>query len=517
MAILIPLLLLFVILIVLATLTQQKKHPFWGVFTTASALLLGLGVLWSIRSPRPWRLDLSFAQDFTPTPYQLSWIGDFVSWTFVSLLNMGLLTSLLLSLSAIRVEVMRRHPRLLMHTVALVFFSSMVVLSANLFTFVCCLAAYDGFLLISSIWRQKPTSPGTGIQAGAWRMISIWLMLWATLNNSLAPLENEWVSLSTSSMIALWVGLSLRLVRFDFPGEPPQNTPLHAWRTSIFTMTELCAIWSLAVRLTTHLGSLPQRNFWLLVFGCIASVASLQWMLATQESKALRSFFVASSVLFLGAMLYTEPIPLLIAMNGSLLGMVMLANLRQGGRALLFVRIIQWLIFGFLMLTLPWSHAEANQAMSLLYKALWIISMSLFIVGQWRHSLHLIKTEEPLERWMWVTNFLGIGLILSGTLIPAYWRFFILAPITRQTYPLSEWWPSIVAVLLVPLLYWISVKILPMPSLHFETRTGTWTKAYRVIIDIMRTSTKTAYQLLEKQGGIIWTILFVALLIALAR
>ncbi len=518
MAILLPASFLLITIAILAVLYWQKAHPFWSILAVCMALLLGLGVLWTIRSPQPWELNQQYAQPFTLAIKNFRMVGDFTSWTFVFTLNLGLLTSLLLSVNLTPVEVMRQQSHRLIQGVTIVLFSHLVVLSGNLLTFICSFALYDGFVLLNLIRGHDPVPRRVTVGAWGWRVASIWLMLWALLHASAVQAEHDWATLPSASMFALLAGISLRLIRMDgpdLPGVSMQDMPWSTWHQSIFTLGELAIIWSLAMRLTTHFEGYAYKNLWLMFFGLIACLASLQWAFASQKKFALGSFFLASCGVFLGAMLYTDPMPLLVAMGGTLMFMVTLVNYQARRRKLLPILLLYWLTIATLMLTLPWSSQNSNEPVGIIYKVLWVLSMSLFLVGHLRHSLSLLEEQSPLERWMWVTNILGLGIPALGILLPAYWRFSILAPIPRDFIHRFNGWPSIGAVVLMALLFWLKTKHLSQVTLPLEVYANKARRTIQIITQVISRFTGSLATLFEGRGGVLWTLLVIALLIAM--
>jgi hypothetical protein len=169
-----------------------------------------------------------------------------------------------------------------------------------------------------------------------------------------------------------------------------------------------------------------------------------------------------------------------------------------------------------LPLTPAWQGSQiyaGADAIPLGYKFIWFFTQTVLICGYIRHAVRIIEPMTELERWVQVVYPSGLALLpitfIGVMFIPEHLGGIIV----------KGWWGSLVVIGL-SIIAVISVRRLPTMSktLMNTLRVGLsldW--AYRIIWWIYRISTRLISgitQILEGEGGVLWAVLILVLLIS---
>jgi len=170
--------------------------------------------------------------------------------------------------------------------------------------------------------------------------------------------------------------------------------------------------------------------------------------------------------------------------------------------------------------TLPTQGNLIDLIPHILINIAFFLAHTLLIFGYIRHSSHQIKTTEDMEQWIWVLYLPGLVILIIAQFILGIYQLPEIS-----TIPLSGWFSGAI-VLLVALAMWMRgrsllyrLDFIPRylarleSALHFS-----W--LYRFLVAVYRLFGRIITiisDILEGEGGLLWTIIIVLLLFTSLR
>lgn len=312
--------------------------------------------------------------------------------------------------------------------------------------------------------------------------------------------------------LLLAAGLRLGILPLHLPF--PQELPLRRGFGTILRMTSAAANLCLVARAASVDEPVAFASLILLFAALTAIYTSIAWSLATNELEGrpywilgMAAFALASAVRGQASASLSWGIATLLA------GGLLFLNARRDHR-------LNWL-FGFGLLgisTLPYSptweavllYASPFQPTALLF----FIAHVLLLLGYLRHALRPGRSLSGVERWVWLIYPLGLVTLLVAHFSLAWW-----AQPERNLLFKSLWWmglliSGVVALIVVLLRY---APRLPQFNLNFSRLLAYTQWQYRWggrIYRLMERVMNFIPTVLEGEGGVLWALLLLVLLIS---
>ena len=518
------LLLLFVPLLMLAIRLARPRFAYFWLVAALGALLAWPMVLFT-RTYIPHSLLLvTEPLGRTPLPAEFfpmspALLVDPISWSYA----MALVT---LALAVILTDVARAADADWMAwagSLAITALGLFAVLSGNLLTLLLGWTAIDlAELAILLIEVPQSSTREQIILAFSARLAgSVLAVIGVVIGAGLAAISTPSPSLTFTTIspqirVYLLLAAGLRL------GVLPMHTPFLGGRElrrglgTVLCMVPAASSLILLARIASAGAPARWGPLLLGLAGLAALYAGVYWASARDELDGRRFWILGMAALSLAAAARAQ-------MEASLaLGIALLLS---GGLLFLFSARHRWLLpiagLGLLGFSgLP--YTPAWQAMRLyappfgVWEFLFLIAQALFLVGYARHVLRPEPQLTGVERWVWVIYPWGLILLpLTGFLI-AWW-----GRLSGAQFPtLASSWPSLVAMGIALILVVLAQRIPRLPvrlvsSLHSVFSFSWLYQLFWGVYRLVGRFLALINLILEGEGGILWTILLLTLLLSL--
>lgn len=489
----------------------RSKLPFRASWLVA--VLTNL-VLWTgLLLLRLWiPTEVSLAAWETQGGYQINLLLDSTSWSFafaIATLNLaGILTDLA------RPDV--SNWRTWAASCGLTGLGVLAVLSENPLTLVLAWVAIDLAELVIRIEHNltNPTRERFTISTFI-RITGSFLVVSAVLLTSAAESKSLLFETSTSLInLSLLAGAALRLGLLPF--FPPQGKGADISRGLVNSLRFIPAASSLL--LVTRVANEGGVNEWLsisiLVCGVIAAFSAVRWFSATDEVEGSYYWVMGMCSLAFASALKAQPVASLAWSLGLLLpgGLLLLAS--QRNRLTLPLGIISMVMISSLPFTPTWNGLLLYTPPYQFGLIFLLVAQAILIAGFARQFFIKIDTSNSNERWTRVIYMWGLVILLLVYLVIGYWQELL--------------WPGPTGVVLLSLLF---MAILGGLMIFFSWRKLQIPKRWGVIIDslfsfkwlqqtgnyffhFLRRITEFTSLILEGEGGVLWSLLFLVLLLS---
>lgn len=368
------------------------------------------------------------------------------------------------------------------------------------------------------------------------------------------PGENAWFSFAIrliAIVFALWasvVGVSSTGLAFSFETTPPEagifllaaaglrlgslplrlvyqpNGPLSAQRGF---GTLLCMVSALTGLLV--LGRIPSTALderWVLPLVALAAAAALyggwKWLLARNELKGRPYWLVGMSALSLAACL-----------GGNQAGSVAwgVALVLFGGISFLYSAKQLWMtrllaVLGLFLLSLPFtltaSGWEVNFPLPFVFWPLFLLSHAMLAAGYVRHLLHPTEVEwTQLPNWAHAVYPVGMGVLALTVLLGGLWGW-------PGALSLGAWPMALIVLVLSGATVFAFLRLPQLASIESMAVSESQPSRLVVFLRVFSQILSSLYQLLgslviyisdlfEGDGGLLWTLLLLILLISFLR
>ena len=339
------------------------------------------------------------------------------------------------------------------------------------------------------------------------RVVGLMLMLLAGTNNSI---------------LILAVILRLSVVPFQLPG-----IEIGTVRRGLGTIVHLVpAISCLGLLIRIAMEGISQQgvNYLLIVTFTGAIYTGLRWLLAKNELDGRPFLILSMSFLAISAAVRGQPVACLVYGLGMIFegGFIFLYSVRN--RFLKTLALIALIMLSGLPFTPTWDSARLFAAPLATWMLAFIVPQALILSGYVRHSLHPGESFNDRQHGDWAIYSFGLLSLIFVHMTISFWSWTALLEAgTGYAYPLSrnpvESWAGAAAVLFMLIIYvlrrYINLKLpvhdmqsaLPnVTSLVYDM--SKWT--FRLISNFINATTS----IVEGEGGILWTVLLLVLLLA---
>lgn len=423
-------------------------------------------------------------------------------------------------------------------SLALAGFGLLAILSANLLTVLLAWSALDLVEII--IWLSQARNNVESNQvviSFSGRLAGIVGLLWAGIVAKSTGLSLSFDTLTPQigSYLVIAAGLRLGVL----PGNVTQIHELARRRglSSLMRLTPAAA--SLVLLGRAFFGADPSLTPTILVIiGLAAVYGGLVWLNAVDERQGQSSWVLGMSALALGSAALGQPAAgsawgLALLLPG---GLLFLTGARHP--RLLPLHIISLVSMFSLPFTPTWQGVRLYSPPTSPIMLLFIIAHALLLTGYLRHMLRMVPTLSGAERWLWF--FYPIGLALPPGMY--FWISWWSRPGAPGSWGAQPLWiesiPGLVSVALFVLFCWLFIlgrrslravwsvfRYTARPATH-ETPSYldklqdifslNW--LYRLVWATyltIRRLVSLISRVIEGQGGILWALLLLTLLLSL--
>ncbi len=528
MLVALPVLLLFATVLIIWLLAILKIRPgtIWFVAAILVALAWGAMILVGVLDLQPIHID-----KWLPEPY------NFTSLVFTySAHNWGfgfLLVSLLVGTIFSEAKYLDTpdYVRKISASILLTAVALSGVMAGSLLTFVISWAVLDliefGVLVVLF---GEPRTLLTAVSSILFRLVGTFLLI---LLISLTPadqLASGTVEFEVTS--SLW-GLIILMVLFR-TGTLPLFQPYGqapAYQRGVVTLLRgipLLITYAFIHFLVDAGGVVPTGVFWLVIVAMAILWGALSWFGAADEIEG-RPYFLFTMAGF----------GLTVLMTGRIDALAGLAVVLVTGGAGLFLyspRLKKFNLFILVliagMLSFPFTPSAPLARLfagtePVLIKCLWMLGFALLVSGMIKHSLTRIKFTQPIETWMLLFHTTALFFI-------AFSPWVLIAVLWKDQNQYMNWWPGVI--LTVSITSIMGIFMLLRSKLRFiriqhkkfnaafervNTAAGNifrinWlSRIFSSIGFVISKIVNLLARVMEGDGGILWSFLFVVLLLSI--
>jgi hypothetical protein len=527
MLILLPVLLLLVAS--LAILILRSARPGFGyawLVAVGGSLLTWLGMFF-LRGRLPQSLALSVWQPQNLFRISPALLLDNVSWPFAFALATLALAVILTAIARLDVQI---SPFAWSGNLALLALGMLSVLAGNLLTLLMTWVAIDlAELCIALIFTVEKEQSQSLVMAFSGRLLGVFFVLWAMIADRAGSAAPSFQSLSPASSLFLLLGAGLRL------GVLPLRTPafpepsIRRGLGNVLRMVPAASALVLLARLPQGFVPASWKPILLALTALAALYAGAAWLLAADEIQGRSYWLVGVAALAVSCVIQGEAqaslawsLTLLLA--GSL---IMLYNLRSI-RLIPFIALALWSISG-----LPYSPAAPGiralfAGSAWLAGAMMLLAHALLLAGFFRHGLRSGEALPGIERWVSAIYPLGLSIL------PVALIYLGVAGWPGSLTP-GLWWAALISVSIATLIgIWAlraqrkenGERLLPAgwytPGAVFIVRGINYVFSLSWFYWFLRTlyrglglAVGVVADILEGDGGILWVLVLLSLLISL--
>lgn len=348
--------------------------------------------------------------------------------------------------------------------------------------------------------------------------ILVLLMAAVTANSAKLPLDFSTIPAAISIYLIIASGLRLGVLPLHLPFL--QELPLRRGLGTLVRLVPAAASLVLLVRTGTEGVPSSFRTPLLALSGLAAISASLIWATARDELDG-RPFWILGGASFaVAAAIQAHPGGSLAWGIATLLsgGLLFLFSARSTG--LLVIPALSWIAFSGLPLTPNWMGSYLYAERFSPWLVLFLLAQVLMLLGYIRHALRPEPDLRGVERWVRLIYPLGLVLLVVSQAVIAFWGR-LYPDGSPQPFPSPlESWPGLVAVLAVGAsIALINRGLVVDPARLYRLRSVfSFSWFYNILWGGYRTIRRLITfitTILEGEGGILWTLFLLIVLLSL--
>lgn len=453
------------------------------------------------------------ASFFTASP---SLLIDWISWPYALVLTTLVLAMVLTDVARLSETSWRAWA----YGLTLALFGLLAVLAGNPLTLLLAWAALDLFELLilfnqilSSAVRERI------ILAYTARVAGILLLLWADMASGSPAASSSFAQVPPEISIYLLLAAGLRLGVLPWHQPFLEEPLLSRGLGALLRLTPAAASLVLLTRTATA-GVPPVFVTPLLILTALAAIyAGASWLSARDELSGRSFWILGGASLAVAAALRAQPEASLAWSVATLLsgGLIFLASTRH--RRLVPLILLGLLGFTGLPFTPAWQGVRLYAPPFNALLPLFLFAQALLLAGYLRHALRSGIPIYVIERWVWVIYPTGLALLPGVHFLITWWSSPQPGQIS-QFPAMSQSWPGLAVVAILGLLVFLRERSVKMPAQLLSTLkvVFSFNWLYRLIWSGYRSLARwsaLANTVLEGEGGILWTLLLLALLLSL--
>ncbi len=359
------------------------------------------------------------------------------------------------------------------------------------------------------------------------RLIATAFILWAGVVGTSASGQSftiETTPAQAGLFLVIAAGLRLAALPFRLTQKPQESTPQRGFDTIFSTISALTGLMVLA--------RIPAASIdanWLTPLLTLTTITALfngwKWLFAPDELSARHHWLMGMSALSLAACLSNNPLGTaawgvcLILFGGILF---LYASKQIWLTRILALASLFILSFPFTLTATVWL---GTFPLPFLFLPLLALAQALFIAGYLRHLLRPSEINDfsQLPNWSQTTYALGLGLLVLTALLGSLWGWPGALAVGHWVISLAML-PLIAATLFasyrLPQLAFIKIPQIGLPKnrpLRLPSPLHIFGRIFSFFYQIIGSLTIYISDLLEGDGGLLWTLLLLILLISFLR
>ena len=350
------------------------------------------------------------------------------------------------------------------------------------------------------------------------RVSGIFLILFGFIFSSTKGILLQFDQVPIDLNIYLLLATSLRLGVIPLHMTFWQEPPLRRGIGTVSRMTTVATSLVFLPRLAAA-GVLESQSVLLnIVIGVIALYAGFSWISAVNELEGRAFWILGMAALSLAAAIRGQPLPTLVwgvmlVFSGGLLFLYSARN-----RVLLLLPLLGVLGAVALPFTPTWYAGQFFGPPFSLWQVVYLISYALLLGGMLRHSLQPREDLVQMERWVWVIYPLGLLLMVVSHYL-AGWLGGTLLGDANWPINLGTVLPGLILLGLVMLVQFLVLRGFLMPQRWQATfgRVFSLIWFYNILgwfFTLIEKAFAFITTVLEGDGGILWALLLLTLLMA---
>lgn len=493
-------------------LTRPNYRYYWLLAVTGS-LFAWLSLLF-LRFRLPITLDLLAWQPVSLFPVSPALLLDRISWPYALALST-------LALAAILTDISRSTETKLGNWVGSLAFTALGILAAlagNPLTLMLTWAALDLIELVILITRVNQDEPRQQVFVTySARVAGIFALVAATGVSRQFPASFAYIAPQSSIFLLLAAGLRLGV----FPLHLPilEQGPFERGLSTLFTLVPAGTSLMLLTRAATVTPSGSLSSALLVLTGLAILYASSSWVAAKDELSGRPFWLLAFAALAIAATLRGEQTAsLAFGITGLLSGgLLFLYSTRQGN--LIFLPLLSLIGASMLPLTPSWQGVRLYTLSMPLTLLLFLPAQALLLLGYLRHALRRSEPPNQAERWIWIFYPAGL-VVLPITHLLIAWIGNPLSRVETDWPDIIDSWPGLVVLGLSVGLVLAYQRGLRVPgrviqiTRHSLSLAWLYTLLWRLYRWLGRIL-EFVSQILEGEGGILWALLLLTVLLTL--
>jgi len=512
MLILLPVILMLLTalgLLFLRLVRPEFKFP-WILAAGGAIMALASVILWQINLPQS--ISLASQKLGTIFPTVPAWHADAISWPYA--LALTALATAIIWTSAVR---SKNIPMSWAGTLALSALGILAVTAGNPLTLLLAWSAIDLFELIAMLRSTDGEGQIEGvIIAFAVRLVGTGLVIWADMVSVAGGTSLDFRSIPASSGVYLLLAAGLRL------GVLPLHLPYRkedvVRRGFGTTLRLVSAAASLAL-----VGRIPATALkstlspYLLILAAIAGLyGGWMWLRSSDEIMGRPFWILGIASISIAESLRGNPLGstgwgVALIICG---GVLFLFSARR--KSILWLPLLGLWVLSALPYSLTASSWQTGNEISGLFIIPFLPAQALLMAGYLRHTIHPGETSlESQEKWVKIIYPTGLLILIAIAFLLGLWGW----PGSRIVGP---WWLASVAILLAASFTILARRFLfRLPSASISSQ---WTRIFRLewvysilaaLYNFLRRIVVAITGAFEGEGGLLWTFLFLILILSL--
>jgi hypothetical protein len=358
------------------------------------------------------------------------------------------------------------------------------------------------------------------------RVGGIILLLWASMITQSSGLELTFASIPAQASVYLLLAAGLRLGVLPLHLPFLQEVPLRRGLGTILRLIPVAASLVLLARTATVGVPAILAPYLLALAGLSAIFAGFSWVIARDELDGRPFWILGLASLALASAIRGQSDASLAWGIALLLSGSLLFLLSARHRYLNIILLLGLLDISALPLTPTGRGALLYSPPFTMLLIVFLIAQSLFLLGYVRHALRSGESLVGVERWVWVIYPLGLILLPLASGFIAWGDGLDPIGQTVSSLDLIRIWPGIAAIGLALMVGYLARQRLPKSRISFGNlqKIGLILRSvfsfnwfYKILWRAYRSTGRLIAfinSVLEGEGGVLWTLLLLVLLLA---
>lgn len=515
--ILVPLLILLAASLVMLVIRLYRPRFAYFWLVAAWGVLLSWPSVLLARLRLPLELPLMDWQPAELFPLSPVLLMDRISWPFA-------LSLATLVLAVILTDVARAAEadwRAWANSMTIAALGILAVLAGNPLTLLLAWAIIDLIELIILLGQVRQSrARNRVVVAFSARVAGILLVIWAgaVARASGSPLTFSSISPQISVYLLLAAGLRLGVLPLHMPFL--QEVPLRRGLGTLLRLVPVAASLVMLVRSAAVGAPASLSPYLVFLAGLAALYGGLSWASANDELDGRPFWILGMAALSVAAAARAQPEASLAWGIALLLsgGLLFLSSARH--RFLLPLSLLGLLGISALPFTPAWQGVRLYSPPFSPILPIFLIAQALLMIGYLRHALQPGHSLAGMERWTWVIYPWGLALLPLAHFVISWWGQPGLVEGSQIFPSLISTWPALAILILAGLMVaWnLRAPLVPLKAINSLRQFFSFNWLYSLLWNGYHTLGRVfafINLIFEGEGGILWTLLLLTLLLSL--